>query len=58
MKWNANAFEPRNLLAFRASYPKGHNWLVSAQTSALHTREVAGLVLHQLGIEGLRAALS
>lgn len=57
VKWNADAFEPRNLLAFRASYPKGRNWLVSAQTSALHTREVAGLELHCVGIEQLRAHL-
>lgn len=58
VKWSGEAFEPRNLRAFRASYPRGRNWLVTAQTGPAFTREVAGLELHSIGIEALRGALS
>ncbi len=57
VKWNGDAFEPRNLRAFRDSYPRGRNWLVTAQTGPTFTRELAGLELISVGIEAFRAAL-
>ncbi len=57
VKWRADAFEPRGLLAFRASYPKGRNWLVSSQTGPAHARAVAGLEVTAVGVEALRDEL-
>lgn len=57
VKWSVAALEPRGLRAFRDSYPGGRNWLVTAQTLPAHTREVSGLEVTCVGIEGLREAL-
>jgi uncharacterized protein len=57
VKWKAAAFEPGNLKAFRAVYPRGRNWLVTGQTSPAHGIEVGGLALTSVGVEGLRTAL-
>ncbi len=57
VKWSQDAFEPRSLLAFRASYPQGRNWIVTAQTIAAFSRNVAGLEATFVGIEELRSVL-
>jgi predicted AAA+ superfamily ATPase len=56
VKWNADAFEPRGLRAFRDSYPKGRNWLVTAQTAAPWTRRLAGFEVTCVSIEDFRRA--
>lgn len=58
VKWNADAFDPKALRVFRGLYPKGRNWLVTSQASAMSTREVAGLELKVISVEALRDALS
>lgn len=58
VKWDAGAFDPKNLKAFRALYPKGRNIVVSAQTAAPYERSVAGMEVEFMGIEALRGALS
>ena len=37
-KWNAAAFEMRELAAFRAQYPRGRNFVVSPVTSPAYER--------------------
>lgn len=58
VKWNGEAFAPRNLRAFRSAYPAGRNWLVTGQSSAPFTRAVGDIELTCVGIEGLRSALA
>lgn len=58
VKWQGDAFEPRNLRVFRQSYPHGRNWLVTSQTGPTIVRQVGGLELTSVGIEGLRSELS
>lgn len=41
-KWNPNAFDSRDLSAFREIYPKGRNFLVSPRTVSSHEKKVAG----------------
>jgi len=57
VKWRGDAFEPRSLKAFRASYPHGRNWLVTAQTGQAFARQVGALELTSVGIEALGHAL-
>jgi predicted AAA+ superfamily ATPase len=57
VKWQADAFEPRSLRAFRKVYPKGRNWLVSSQSAPAYTREIAGLEVQSVSIEILRSAV-
>jgi hypothetical protein len=57
VKWNAEAFDPTAMRVFRDHYPKGRNWLVTAQTASAHTREVGGLEVTCVSIEASRAAL-
>lgn len=57
VKWDAAAFDPGNLKAFRALYPQGRNILVSSQTSAPHTRTLAGMEVEHVGIEALRRVM-
>jgi len=44
-KWQAEAFEPRGLLAFRALHPEGRNLVVASDVVAPYARTVAGLEL-------------
>ncbi len=44
-KWSPDAFEPRGLLAFRESYPKGINYLVSPLSGPGYERVEHGLKL-------------
>jgi len=45
-KWNPHAFEPDSLLAFRAIYPKGRNFLVCPGAGPAHVRSSKGLKIH------------
>ncbi len=42
-KWNPDRFDPGNLLAFRAIYPRGRNLVVGPHVRENHTRDIAGL---------------
>ncbi len=44
-KWNPDAFETRGLVAFRAIYPMGQNFLVSPIVGEPYDRRVGGLVV-------------
>lgn len=58
VKWSADAFDPKSLRVFRDAYPKGRNWLVTAQTGAPSTRAFGGLEMNVVSIEALREALA
>lgn len=58
VKWSQDAFEPRGLRAFRASYPAGRNWVVTAQTISAFERNVSGLEVTFVGIDELRSVLA
>lgn len=53
-KWQARAFEPRGLLAFRAQYPRGRNFVVSPTDGDPYQRSVGGLDVTFLGPADLR----
>ncbi len=55
VKWNPDAFEPKNLKVFRSLYPEGRNVVVSAQSGPSRIRSVAGMEVEFVGIEALRA---
>lgn len=38
-KWRAGGFDPRNLRAFRARYPAGANYVVTADTERSYVRD-------------------
>jgi len=42
-KWNADAFDPDGLQAFRKLHPNGVNLVVSANVDNTYTRTVSGL---------------
>jgi predicted AAA+ superfamily ATPase len=54
-KWNATAFETRNLAAFRSAYPRGRNFVVSPQVSAAYTRRAGEFEVTFLGAAALRS---
>ena len=56
-KWSGDAFTPRNLVAFRAAYPKGKNYVVSPRRIAPVTRTEGGVQVTHLGLDRLAAAL-
>ena len=56
-KWNADAFESKNLVAFRSLYPEGKNIVVSHQTQPAYTRDTAGLSVTYSGLTELRTLL-
>lgn len=58
VKWNVNAFEVRNLGAFRKKYGHGRNWLVTGQTIPPFSRQIGGFEVICVGIETFRDALS
>lgn len=41
-KWNADAFDPGSLVAFRQRHPLGRNWLLVPSAAPSHDREFAG----------------
>ena len=56
-KWNASAFEPRGLAAFRENYPTGRNFVVSPQVTARYPRRIDNLNVTFLPIGDLREEL-
>ena len=56
-KWNADAFEPKNLRAFRSLYPEGRNIVISHQAQPAFTRDCGGLSVIYSGLPDLRALL-
>ena len=52
-KWNPTAFEADALKVFRASYPKGKNYLLSPLTGPAYTKKVQDLELTVCGLEAL-----
>lgn len=57
-KWNAGAFDPRGLLAFREHAPRGRNLVVCANVTAPYTRTVAGLRVRFLSAQHLGAEIA
>ena len=56
-EWSAAAFEPRNLLAFRAHARRGKNYVVRANVGEPHARTIAGLGLRFVSARYLGAEL-
>jgi predicted AAA+ superfamily ATPase len=56
-QWNAQAFEPRGLAAFRSNYPRGRNYVVSPQTTVAYRRTISGLPVTFLPIADLRETM-
>lgn len=54
-KWRTDAFEPRNLAAFRANYPRGRNFVVSPQVQTAYEQKRGALAVTFLPIADLRA---
>ncbi|MBM4154195.1 MAG: ATP-binding protein [Lentisphaerae bacterium] len=54
VKWNADAWEPRNLAEFRRLHPKGRNLVVSPQSQPAYRRHRAGLEVWFARVEDLR----
>lgn len=57
-KWNASSIEPRGLLAFRESYPRGLNLVVSPLEGAPYRRKIAGLEIEFMAPAHLREAMN
>ena len=53
VKWKAEAFDPRNLLIFRKTYPEGRNFLVAADVEAPYSRTYGP---HKVRVVGLGQA--
>jgi hypothetical protein len=56
-KWQPDAFETRGLTAFRASYPRGRNYLVSPLVTAPYQRRVDAHLVEFLPLVALRERL-
>lgn len=56
-KWRADAFEPRNLSAFRALYLRGRNFVVSPIHSPGYQRTMSGFQIEFTSPAELRAAV-
>ena len=52
-KWSAGEFDPKNLLAFRRQYPQGKNWVVSTDVDQEFTRQVKGVEVRYVSLQGL-----
>lgn len=57
-KWNAESFETRNLLAFRAIYPNGSNYVLSPQTLKNYSRTMSGLKVEFISTRTLRETMA
>lgn len=57
-KWNVDAFETRNLAAFRGNYPEGRNYLVSPQVRDRYEQERNGWKVVFLPIGEMRREFS
>ena len=56
-KWSPASLDPKGMLAFRANYPKGRNFVVSPTGGETSARRVAGLEITFTGPARLRAAI-
>jgi predicted AAA+ superfamily ATPase len=56
-KWSADAFDSRNLAAFRRQYPTGENWVVAHDVDRPFTRRLAGQTVKFLPISSLHRKL-
>lgn len=56
-KWVADAFEPRNLLAFRRQYPEGANYVAAHDVTRAFTRRISGQTVTFLSLRALRKKL-
>ena len=56
-KWSADAFDPKNLLAFRRQYPVGRNWVVSADVDQAYVRQIKGVEVRTTGLQTLVSEL-
>ena len=52
-KWSAGEFDPKNLLAFRRQYPQGKNWVVSTDVDQEFARQVKGVDVRYVSLQGL-----
>ena len=52
-KWSASEFDPKNLLAFRRQYPQGKNWVVSTDIDQEFARQVKGVEVRYVSLQGL-----
>jgi len=57
-KWRAAAFDPKSLVVFRAHYPRGRNFIVTAETRQPYRRKTDGLELQFTNLNDLRALLT
>jgi hypothetical protein len=53
-KWNADRFDARSLLAFRAIYRGGKNYVLSPQTTVDYTRRMSGMEIEFITTATLR----
>jgi len=56
-KWSAGEFDPKNLLAFRRQYPQGKNWVVSSDVDQEFARQVKGVEVRYVSLQGLASNL-
>ncbi len=57
-KWSTTgSFSPKNLVRFRAAYPKGRNFVVTPRRAPPLTRAEGGLKVTHVGLDVLRQAL-
>ena len=56
-KWSSDEFEPRGIRAFRSRYPKGPNFVVSADVEESRTKRYDAVDVRFVSLEGLIAAL-
>ena len=52
-KWSADAFDARNLLAFRRQYPEGRNWVVAPDVDRGYVRQYKGIDVQFVGLPQL-----
>ena len=56
-KWSAGEFDAKNLLAFRRQYPQGRNWVVSTDVDQPYTRQIKGVCVRTIDLQGLAREL-
>lgn len=57
-KWDAGAFDPKGLRAFRALHPAGRNFIVAPLTGEPYVRRLDGLEVTFTSLESLRGCLA
>jgi predicted AAA+ superfamily ATPase len=56
-KWSADAFEARNLLAFRRQYPEGENYLVAHDVERAYSRRFSQQTVKMIPLSSLSGKL-